>query len=127
MGPRTLLVSKRLAFQVMDDILGIWGNPGQTGKSSESDLVAGKKSLPVLYGLGKKGGFAERWLRGSISQGEVTELAYLLETEGGRAYSQEAANRLTKEALQALDEVTSQGEAGQALTELAELLLNRQV
>jgi geranylgeranyl diphosphate synthase type I len=33
-----------LAFQAQDDILGIWGNASLTGKSAESDLVAGKKS-----------------------------------------------------------------------------------
>ncbi|MCX6068414.1 MAG: polyprenyl synthetase family protein, partial [Chloroflexi bacterium] len=36
-----------LAFQVQDDILGIWGNEAVTGKSVASDLVKGKKSLPV--------------------------------------------------------------------------------
>ena len=40
-----------LAFQLQDDILGIWGNEAVTGKSIMSDLVEGKKSLPVLAGL----------------------------------------------------------------------------
>src|SRR5574341_551164 len=35
-----------LAFQVQDDILGIWGNEALTGKSTASDLVQGKNSLP---------------------------------------------------------------------------------
>src|SRR5688572_7057581 len=53
-----------LAFQVQDDILGIWGDESIMGKSAASDLVEGKNSLPVLAGLGKKGRFAERWARG---------------------------------------------------------------
>jgi len=40
-----------LAFQVWDDYLGIWGDPAKTGKSAADDLIAGKKTLPVLYGL----------------------------------------------------------------------------
>ena len=48
-----------LAFQVQDDILGIWGDEAVTGKSAASDLVEGKNSLPVLYALGKHGKFAE--------------------------------------------------------------------
>jgi len=40
-----------LAFQVQDDYLGIWGDETHTGKSVESDLVSGKKTLPIVYGL----------------------------------------------------------------------------
>jgi geranylgeranyl diphosphate synthase type I len=47
-----------LAFQVQDDILGIWGDENITGKSAASDLVEGKNSLPILIGLGKKNRFA---------------------------------------------------------------------
>ena len=55
-----------LAFQVQDDLLGIWGDSLQTGKSAESDLLAKKKSLPVLFGLAKKGLFAEKWAKDEI-------------------------------------------------------------
>ncbi len=60
-----------LAFQVQDDILGIWGDEALTGKSAASDLVEGKNSLPVLYALGKHGKFSERWKQGPITAGEV--------------------------------------------------------
>jgi geranylgeranyl diphosphate synthase, type I len=43
-----------IAFQVQDDILGIWGNESLTGKSAASDLVEGKNSLPVLAGLAQR-------------------------------------------------------------------------
>jgi len=42
-----------LAFQALDDYLGIWGDAEVTGKSVASDLIECKKSLPVLFGLGK--------------------------------------------------------------------------
>ena len=67
-----------LAFQVQDDILGIWGDELITGKSAASDLVEGKNSLPVLYGLGKQGKFAERWAQGSITASEVKDVAIQL-------------------------------------------------
>ena len=40
-----------LAFQLTDDLLGIWGAPEVTGKPVRSDLRARKKSLPVVAAL----------------------------------------------------------------------------
>jgi geranylgeranyl diphosphate synthase type I len=116
-----------LAFQAQDDLLGIWGDAALTGKSSESDLITGKKSLPVLYGLTRNGPFAERWNKGSITTGEVSDLAAQLETEGARDYTRKTANRLTEQALGALETAQPQGDAGEALVELADKLLHRQL
>jgi geranylgeranyl diphosphate synthase type I len=116
-----------LAFQVQDDLLGIWGDAALTGKSTESDLISGKKSLPVLYGLDQNGRFAVRWRKGSIKPNEVQELAVILEQEGGRAFVRQEADRLTKQALAALVDAQPQGEAGEALYELADFLLKRQM
>ncbi len=64
-----------LAFQVQDDLLGIWGDAASTGKSTASDLVSGKKTLPVLYGLSRQGEFARRWSKGAIRPEETPALA----------------------------------------------------
>ncbi len=40
-----------LAFQLIDDVIGIWGDPGHTGKPAGADLTARKKSLPVVAAL----------------------------------------------------------------------------
>ncbi len=40
-----------LAFQIRDDVLGIWGDPKETGKPAGDDLRAGKKSYPVVAAL----------------------------------------------------------------------------
>ena len=114
-----------LAFQAQDDLLGIWGDEALTGKSADSDLVEGKKSLPVLFALEQGGAFARRWRHGPLMAAEVPELARQLEAEGARAYTQEKANQLTGQALDALEQAHPGGEAGSALRELALLLLKR--
>jgi len=114
-----------LAFQVQDDILGIWGDEKVTGKSVASDLVEGKNSLPVLAGLSSNGVFAARWKQGSIRQEEVEELARVLAQEGGYETAVDAAKQMTDLALTSLREADPQGEAGDALFGLADKLLKR--
>ncbi len=114
-----------LAFQVQDDYLGIWGDHLQTGKSSESDLITRKKSLPVLFGLTKNGLFAERWGKGPINPEDVSSLADQLAEEGARLHTQETADQMTDLALGALRTAEPKGEGGEALYELVNKLLIR--
>jgi len=114
-----------MAFQVQDDYMGIWGKEELTGKSAESDLAAGKKSLPVLYGLQQKGAFYQRWLQGPIHPEEAPALAKQLSDEGAESYTKQTADLLTRQALQALEEAQPAGKAGEALQTLALRLLNR--
>jgi geranylgeranyl diphosphate synthase type I len=114
-----------LAFQVQDDILGIWGDEVITGKSAANDLIEGKKSFPVLAGLSANGKFAARWKQGAIRAEEVQEYARILANEGGYETALEAAKQMTDLALTSLREADPQGEAGEALFELADKLLKR--
>ena len=114
-----------LAFQVQDDILGIWGDEAVTGKSAASDLVEGKNSLPVLAGLSTNRNFAARWKKGPITYDEVENVARLLSAEGGYSTAYEAAKQMTDLALLNLQEADPQGEAGDALYELSDKLLKR--
>ena len=115
-----------LAFQVQDDWLGIWGDAARTGKSSESDLVSGKKSLPVVYGLSLRQNFAKRWLEGPILANEVSDVAILLEDEGVKDFTEKTANRLTNEALSALDQAAQESQGKSELLNLAEALIRRE-
>lgn len=115
-----------LAFQTKDDLLGIWGDAALTGKSAASDLISGKKSLPVLYGLSLNGDFSNRWEEGPILPDEVPDIARLLESEGAREYTQKISDDLTRKALLALAEADPKNDARIALEELADQLLNRQ-
>ena len=115
-----------LAFQVQDDILGIWGDEALTGKSAASDLLEGKKSLPVLHGLSQGGKFAERWAQGPILPDEVEDMAKLLASEGSYEYTHDVSRQMTTLALNNLREADPQGEAGEALMELANKLIKRE-
>ncbi len=115
-----------MSFQVQDDILGIWGAEEKIGKSTTGDLVTRKKTLPVLYGLAQEKAFYEGWNDGEITPEKALVLSQILEAEGGRAYAQSSADRLTGLALTALQNANPEGEAGEILRELAKIMLKRQ-
>ncbi len=114
-----------LAFQAQDDALGIWGNEALLGKSTNNDLVTGKKTLPVVYALERNGPFAQRWIAGTITAAEIPPLAQQLRSEGAEEYVNLEVDRLTGEALKALQEATYDSDARKALEELAMKLLRR--
>jgi geranylgeranyl diphosphate synthase, type I len=77
------------AFQLQDDVLGIWGDEAVTGKSAASDILSKKKSLPVIYALsspaaGKQ--LAELYARSSLTGEDVPPVLTLLEVSGARQY-----------------------------------------
>ena len=95
-----------LAFQLNDDLLGIWGEVGATGKEA-SDLAKHKKTLPVIYAL-EHGGPEDRDRlrtllgRPTLSPEEMTEARRIIERSGGRDFTRAEARRHRDEALAAL-------------------------
>lgn len=95
-----------LAFQAVDDILGIWGDSAVTGKPAGDDLLARKMTCPVIAAL-DAGGDASMLLRRAYAQparpGEdVGPLAALVAETGARAMTQAMAEREETAALDAL-------------------------
>ena len=114
------------AFQVQDDLLGIWGDEAVTGKSAATDLVEGKLSLPVVYALRLNGRFAREWSKPARSAKRVATLRSLLEEEGAMAYATRQAKRLTNAAVAELEALHPHEPAASALNELVRRLLGRQ-
>jgi len=115
-----------LAYQHVDDLLGIWGDPGVTGKPVYSDLRNRKKSLPVVYALasGTSAGQALATLYrrpGEPAESDLRRMALLVEAAGGRAWCQAEADRLLDHALAELVAV-DQGPVAVELEALAHLL-----
>ena len=114
-----------LAFQAQDDWLGIWGDEAHTGKSVESDLASGKKTLPVVYALSLNREFSRRWQTRPKTAQEVSSLAALLAEEGAGEFTQKECDRLTGEALQVLEQAGCSDEGEQNLKHLSGQLLRR--
>ncbi len=115
-----------LAFQVQDDLIGVWGEESLTGKSTASDLLERKNSLPILYGVSQKGKFADYWFTSGSSHGDVVQAAQMLKDEGAYEFSRQEAKRLTTQAYDALKNANPKGVAGDALSELVDKLLVRE-
>ncbi|WP_319018700.1 family 2 encapsulin nanocompartment cargo protein polyprenyl transferase [Microbispora sitophila] len=94
-----------LAFQIVDDLLGIWGDPAVTGKPVHSDLRNRKKSLPVVAALTSgtpAGGALAALYRRPLAQADLARAARLVEEARGRAWSLARVDDLLSEALEAL-------------------------
>lgn len=96
-----------LAFQLNDDLLGIWGQEATTGKEP-TDLVRHKKTLPVIYGF-EQGTLADRerlrvfYDDRRPTPERIAEVLAILERLGARDYTRDQASRYRDEALAELD------------------------
>ena len=114
-----------IAFQIHDDILGIWGDPSVTGKSAATDIISRKKSLPVLYGLSQSAALKTIYERVTFTEGDVGEAIDALDVIDARAYTQESETAYYQRALAALEGANPQGNAADGLMQLVEALFQR--
>ncbi len=126
-----------LAFQAVDDLLGIWGEPSVTGKQTWSDLRQRKKSMPVVAALAARGPAAERLGEllaadaknpeiGEFSEEEFANRAALIEEAGGREWTSQEARRQHTTALDALNGVAIPEETRRNLVALADFVVVRE-
>jgi geranylgeranyl diphosphate synthase type I len=101
-----------LAFQLVDDLLGIWGDTAATGKPVLSDLRTRKKTAPVAAVLDRGGQRAQElraWLAtdgDGESESALFGVAALIERAGGRAWTEQEAHRqlgLAEDVLRGVD------------------------
>ncbi|MFE5856852.1 polyprenyl synthetase family protein [Streptomyces sp. NPDC056500] len=120
-----------LAFQLVDDLLGIWGCSSESGKPVGADLRRRKKSLPVVAALSADGPEARRLAAlyldddGPLTEAHVCEAVDLVDRAGGRAWAEREAQRQREEALAALAAADPTPEGAQQLFSLAHIITER--
>lgn len=115
-----------IAFQAVDDLLGIWGDPSVTGKSAGNDLREGKRSLPVAYALeAGADGLAAQLEAGIKTDDDVAQAAAAIEASGGRTATAKLADEELTAALASLAAASLEPAAAAELEDLARFVTQR--
>ncbi len=119
-----------LAFQVQDDLLGIWGEQKRTGKPVGSDVYERKMTLPVVYALAhsspsSRDELAAIYGSASVTERQAARAVEILEASGARAHADEVAQRHYRAALDGLSALRPAEPAATALREIAAFLASR--
>jgi geranylgeranyl diphosphate synthase type I len=119
------------AFQLRDDLLGVFGNPEVTGKPAGDDLSEGKRTVLVALALDALDPAGRAHLDASLGKpltdAEVVELRGLIDASGAHAQVEEVISALTERALTALDAADIRDEARGVLRDLAAAATQRTV
>lgn len=95
-----------MAYQIRDDILGIWGMKESTGKSIAEDLRQSKKTLPVVYALSEtrhKAKLARLYSKGHIDSRDIPIVIRILNQSDARDHSQNLVQEFCRRALEQLE------------------------
>lgn len=121
-----------VAFQLRDDVLGVFGDPAVTGKPSGDDLRSGKRTVLLAEALERADAsdpLAAKLLRASIgtnlSEPKVHELRGVIESVGALTAVEDHIEFLTGQALSLVDAAPIDDHAKVGLAELARLASNR--
>jgi geranylgeranyl diphosphate synthase type I len=120
-----------LAFQLTDDLLGIWGATEVTGKPVRADLRARKKSLPVVAALASGTPEAAELAAllaspGELSEDELIRAADLVVEAGGRQWAEKEADSRLAAAAACLDSAGLPADVHAELIAIAEFITARQ-
>lgn len=116
-----------LAFQIQDDVLGIWGDPAITGKAAGNDILRKKKSFPMLHALNhaQTGPAFARLLAEPLAEAQLPAALELLDKSGARLTATAAAESHYAAGMAALDEALGVEASTSTLAAVAGWLLQR--
>jgi geranylgeranyl diphosphate synthase type I len=119
------------AFQLRDDLLGVFGDEASTGKPAGDDLVEGKRTVLVALALDAAGpadaAVLDRALGTALSDDEVGRLREVIDGSGAHAQVEAVIGDLVTLALAALDKARVDDDAREVLRELASAATDRVV
>lgn len=121
-----------MAFQVQDDLLGIWGDEVVTGKPAADDLRHRKKSFPVVFALNgnnhdqpQRTRFKALYQSQTSTEADIAEMIALLEEIGAKTYTEVRVSEYIEQAQTALQAIPALPVEKQALQELTDYLIGR--
>ena len=118
------------AFQLRDDVLGVFGDPARTGKPAGDDLREGKRTVLVAYALALGGPSAQELIAAGLGREDldddgVSRLRVLIEDSGALAATETLIDGHTQAAFDALEQMPVDGTTRAALRSLAHAAVTR--
>lgn len=118
-----------LAFQLRDDLLGVYGDPAVTGKPSGDDLITGKRTVLIAEGLARADGGAAARLRAllgtEVSPAELADARAILTDCGAQGAVEARIESALASALGGIDALPTSAPARAKLTALAHRITHR--
>ena len=114
-----------MAFQMQDDILGLWGDSSNTGKPVGSDLVKGKKTLPIIHCAQHNGDFYHL-INSTVNKAELNKAMEFLKVSGSYEYTENKAKMYLDQALESLNYALA-GHQQNQIRQLVSSLMHRQI
>lgn len=118
------------AFQLHDDILGLFGEEAETGKSIKSDVNEGKKTLLMLKAMENSSEADRHFIRGCLSSGNVSDedfqrLRTIVRESGSYEYSRNMMQMMIGKSKEYLSQVRGNPEIKEFLNWLAHYIIER--
>lgn len=119
-----------LAFQIQDDILGLFGEESVLGKSVKSDVNEGKKTMLMLKAMELASAKDSDFIWGALKSGNVSDsdfnrLREIVKTSGSLEYSEKLCGDLVKKSKEHLSRIKGKPEIVEFLSWLSDYIITR--
>ncbi len=121
------------AFQIRDDILGVFGDEKKLGKPIGSDIIEGKQTLLLIKALEKATPAEKKFLqkvvgKEDLSEKELEKFRSIIKETGSLNYSEKMAQELVNQSIAALEKIDFKDEkAKDFLLKIAHYIIEREV
>lgn len=118
-----------LAFQLRDDVLGVFGDSGETGKSNESDIREGKKSLLYFKALEltskSEKDFLKKYYGNVKTKDQIEKIRKIIKDSGAFDYSGKLAKDYVEIGKKIIPRITKNGDLQETLSTLVDYMIER--
>lgn len=121
-----------IAFQIQDDILGIFGSEEKLGKTIGADIIEGKQTLLVVKAKEKANKNQKKVLNSllgkkDLTQAEIKEFRNIIRETGALDYANDLAKKLIEKSKNELKNLQIDQEAKNFLMEIADFMIEREL
>ena len=113
------------AFQLRDDLLGVFGDPAETGKPAGDDLREGKRTALIAYAYDRGDSATKNLIDKKLGTDNIDGLAEAIENSGAPTHVEDLIEKLAEAALDAVERDEINNEAKALLIEMVGLVTKR--